>query len=807
MALPSNVTFGTVIGVFLLAVGDYPDDVDRDPQGIPASDLKIRFTPDLSPAVARDSSSSPPTFFALQDVIATVGGDGALLGPDGAPGVRLVATSNTALQPNGWTWQVVLSGTGFPTIKFSFVLDPGATVDLAQVLQVPANPGATLNAWLNAVAAAQAAQAAAEAAAASVPSAASLATTSVMLWKPSTTYAVGQSVLNPSGFVVTAATAHTSGATYDSTNWVDAAVTAYTPRTGTTVDAGAPKYGLVADFSTTTKAGTDNTAGIQSAINDAGPGGRVLLPPGRFACGALTVGTAAKNGLVIEGSSDSSGTRLYFTPSTGTLFTNGTDSGNAYDSNEYNGPEGFALRRLYIATANPSTVTDGGQESGATWPFNPTTTLLYQPGTYAIRDWRGGYIRMDDVRIRGFDWWFWGIQSDLDTFRNIEVQCSHSGAYIGPRSDQLTIESSHILFNDRVLDIDSAAGARFISCSFVDNGNATTAPVRVQAAFTRGANMVAFIACWVEHFLGPATVTAFCEAGVTGGAAAAIRGVRFVNTTIMTNTAASATPHLKYLLQVGAASQIMLDEVGHNGAYGFDGLINVVGANSPDILVMGWTGYVANATLGVVNSGTGNPNVSKWAYGSGSTLQHGGNLNVSGTIYTSSSLAANAGITSGADTRAAVASFNTDAAAGQIKRWLAQTAGKSRWAVQSNATAESGSNAGSDLEIVAYADDGTTQISKALTIERKTGVVTFAVPQGFGIPATVDVGAIRSTDNAGVGTANQAIYMRVREGGTISKIGVSIAVSSGNFSVAVYRNSGVGAASVRARSSRPRIGR
>jgi hypothetical protein len=172
MPLPSNVSFGTVVGTFLLAIADSPDDTDRDPEGVPASDLKIRFTPDLSKPVARDRSASPPTYFALQDVICTVGSDGALRGPDGAPGVRLVASMNPSLEPSEWTWQVILSGAGFGTVNFSFPLNAGETVDLATVLQVPASPGQTLDAWLAAVAAAQEAQAAAEAAAAQAEAAA-----------------------------------------------------------------------------------------------------------------------------------------------------------------------------------------------------------------------------------------------------------------------------------------------------------------------------------------------------------------------------------------------------------------------------------------------------------------------------------------------------------------------------------------------------------------------------------------------------------------------------------------------------------
>lgn len=183
MALPTNVSFGTVTGTFLLASADSPVDVDRDPEGNPATDLQFTFKPDLTPAVARDASSTPPTMFALLPVTATVGTDGSLIGPDGAPGVRLVASTNTQLQPNGWTWNVTLKSNTFPALSFSFLLDPGATVDLSTVLQVPANPGGTLNAWLQAVSDAQAARDAAAASAAAAQAAFAAGSTTYVTFK------------------------------------------------------------------------------------------------------------------------------------------------------------------------------------------------------------------------------------------------------------------------------------------------------------------------------------------------------------------------------------------------------------------------------------------------------------------------------------------------------------------------------------------------------------------------------------------------------------------------------------------------
>lgn len=177
VALPSNVSFGTVIGRFLVATADSPADPDRDPEGIGATDLAITFSAGITPKIARDISASPPVTFALADVSATVGADGTLLGPDGAPGVRLVASTNPNLDPSPWAWAVKIGSATFPTLTFSFTLDPGATVDLATVLQVPATPSQTLAQWLQAVSDAQAARDAAIAAATTATNAATAAQT------------------------------------------------------------------------------------------------------------------------------------------------------------------------------------------------------------------------------------------------------------------------------------------------------------------------------------------------------------------------------------------------------------------------------------------------------------------------------------------------------------------------------------------------------------------------------------------------------------------------------------------------------
>lgn len=65
-------------------------------------------------------------------------------------------------------------------------------------------------------------------------------------------------------------------------------------------------------------------------------------------------------------------------------------------------------------------------------------------------------------------------------------------------------------------------------------------------------------------------------------------------------------------------------------------------------------------------------------------------------------------------------------------------------------------------------------------------------------PVSVDPVQCRSLDNAAL-AANEATYYRVRDGGTISKIALEVVTSSGNISVAAYRNSATGRAAVPAR--------
>jgi hypothetical protein len=71
------------------------------------------------------------------------------------------------------------------------------------------------------------------------------------------------------------------------------------------------------------------------------------------------------------------------------------------------------------------------------------------------------------------------------------------------------------------------------------------------------------------------------------------------------------------------------------------------------------------------------------------------------------------------DTRVSI-----DQSSGNAKQLRFQTSSSLRWIVQSNATAETGSNAGSDFRIEAYSDAGAS-LFNALSITRASGNATF----------------------------------------------------------------------------------
>lgn len=139
MALPTNVGYGTVTGRFIIAYAD-GSDPDLFPDGVPAKG-NVFFTPQVEKLRNSSASPDPVTIIPMQ-VACNIDTDGYLNGPDGEPGVRLIATNDTDNNPTGWVYQVRYQLTdqsdaplrGIPTHELS--LGVGSTIDLINIAPV-----------------------------------------------------------------------------------------------------------------------------------------------------------------------------------------------------------------------------------------------------------------------------------------------------------------------------------------------------------------------------------------------------------------------------------------------------------------------------------------------------------------------------------------------------------------------------------------------------------------------------------------------------------------------------------------------
>lgn len=103
-------------------------------------------------------------------------------------------------------------------------------------------------------------------------------------------------------------------------------------------------------------------------------------------------------------------------------------------------------------------------------------------------------------------------------------------------------------------------------------------------------------------------------------------------------------------------------------------------------------------------------------------------FNDAGTLNGSANLVINK--TTGAVTGTSTfttSGFNATASAGTARPLKFLTGSSDRWILQADSTAESGSNAGSNLTLTRVADNGTTQ-NLVFTVTRSTGVLNFATP-------------------------------------------------------------------------------
>jgi hypothetical protein len=143
--IPSNVSYGTVTGRFILAYSDSADS-GLEPDAKPAVG-SVFFT--ASPIFLKNPSASPdPVTILPATVEVLLDADGYLRSFEGEAGlgVRLVATDDPDNNPVNWTWRVDFRLTdqdGAPVAvpSFSFSLPSDSEVDLSELSPVPSADG------------------------------------------------------------------------------------------------------------------------------------------------------------------------------------------------------------------------------------------------------------------------------------------------------------------------------------------------------------------------------------------------------------------------------------------------------------------------------------------------------------------------------------------------------------------------------------------------------------------------------------------------------------------------------------------
>lgn len=293
----------------------------------------------------------------------------------------------------------------------------------------------------------------------------------------------------------------------------------------------------------------DDTERLQDAIDD-NPGRMLWLRKGEYRF-TETLSILERHTHIVgesRGRAAEGGTQMSY-EGTGAAIEIGTDNSEPWDDNDYDGPQGHLFAHFTLNhTARDTNLGLPGGASGAT----------YKAGSYGIRDWRGGDVRLTDFGVEGFEYNFWGVQSDLNRFSDIISLYSKYGIYLGPRSDQCIISDLHSFFCERVLTIDRASQCRLIAPEIIFCGKAGVQPVEIR----KGSSAVNIYAPWLENadaaevatlpgWIGAGLVDGYGPSGV-GTTPTSAQGISVQDPMYFTSNSGGGT-HQRTIVAVGAA--------------------------------------------------------------------------------------------------------------------------------------------------------------------------------------------------------------------------------------------------------------
>ena len=293
------------------------------------------------------------------------------------------------------------------------------------------------------------------------------------------------------------------------------------------------------------------------------PGGEGLITDNIYITAHGLCIFGARTRRPISSATETGASRINF-EGTGPLFKLGSDNGNPYNDADYDGYKGFTLRDLSLKYTG---TTDAALNNGKG---------NYRAGTYGIQDWKGGEVNLNNVWIEGFHYGFWGIQSDQNRWDNVMLRYNKTGAYLGPRSDQLNASHLGSLLNDTLLHLDRCEGHNYYGGYFVNDGSATDYPIKIGTQWSdKGCRGIKFNGCWFEHFGGYQEIEAFVSIGK--GDTVESNDIFFHDSHILVNTLASGEQRSKYFVEVDKCDRIYIDGIGSISALNLDNLVSYVG--------------------------------------------------------------------------------------------------------------------------------------------------------------------------------------------------------------------------------------
>ena len=134
---PSDISYGRIIGQFAYMDGD-SDDKDTTPDMVPAMGT-VTITPSVNQV--KYNGVEGPKILVPRKILGKLDANGYLVGPDGKQGIVVPSTSNSVLNPSGWTYAVSINITDGGTINLDISLEPGEEKDITTSISIPASGG------------------------------------------------------------------------------------------------------------------------------------------------------------------------------------------------------------------------------------------------------------------------------------------------------------------------------------------------------------------------------------------------------------------------------------------------------------------------------------------------------------------------------------------------------------------------------------------------------------------------------------------------------------------------------------------